>query len=448
MTEKKIYVLDTSVLLSVGKRALFSFPNSEVVIPLPVIKELESKKSDVLVGFIARDALRALEKLRHEHGEDLKTGVPVGKEGSTVRIEVNHVKNSEIRVLQDGSTDSRIITIAHNLAQESDNRVVLVTNDLTMRILAQISADLLTEPFTSSQSKQGLFTGIVSATTSKENIDLLYKNKQDEVNNRLRLSDVEFAEAPQGKNVGVVLTGGMGGPSILAVTDGNGLRPIDQDISVFSVKGRSAEQKLALHYLLDSDKKIVSLGGPAGTGKTLLAVAAGLERVAEKEFQRVVVFRPLLAVGNQSLGYLPGTEEEKMAPWAAAVYDALETVGGYAQKLLLKDIVDQGNFEVLPITHIRGRTLSRTLIVIDEAQNLEKDVLLSILSRVGQDSKVVLSWDAAQKDNLNITQNEGIVALVDRLKSENLFAHVTLRKSERSEVAALASLILEENSSN
>jgi PhoH-like ATPase len=194
--------------------------------------------------------------------------------------------------------------------------------------------------------------------------------------------------------------------------------------------------------LLDPEIGIVSLGGRAGTGKSALAICAGLEAVMERgQHRKVVVFRPLYAVGGQELGYLPGSESEKMGPWAQAVFD---TLGAVTTTPVIEEILDRGMLEVLPLTHIRGRSLHDSYVIVDEAQSLERNVLLTVLSRIGANSKVVMTHDVAQRDNLRVGRHDGVVAVVERLKGHPLFAHVTLTRSERSPVAALVTEMLQD----
>ncbi len=205
--------------------------------------------------------------------------------------------------------------------------------------------------------------------------------------------------------------------------------------------GRSAEQRVALDLLADPDVGIVSLGGAAGTGKSVLAIAAGLDAVLERAtHKRVVVFRPLYAVGGQDLGFMPGDADEKMNPWAAAVHDALDAIAGPE---VIDEVIERRLLEVLPLTHIRGRSLTDTFVVIDEAQNLERGVLLTALSRLGAGSRVVLTHDVAQRDNLRVGRHDGIAAVVAALKGHPLFGHVTLTRSERSAIAALVTELLD-----
>jgi PhoH-like ATPase len=214
------------------------------------------------------------------------------------------------------------------------------------------------------------------------------------------------------------------------------------DREAFGIKGRSAEQRIALDLLLDPDIGIVSMGGRAGTGKSALALCAGLEAVLERrQHEKVMVFRPLYAVGGQELGYLPGTEAEKMSPWAQAVFDTLSAV---TSREVIEEVTARGMLEVLPLTHIRGRSLHDAFVIVDEAQSLERNVLLTVLSRIGANSRVVLTHDVAQRDNLRVGRYDGVVAVVEKLKGHPLFAHVTLNRSERSQIAALVTEMLED----
>ena len=215
------------------------------------------------------------------------------------------------------------------------------------------------------------------------------------------------------------------------------------DREAFGLHGRSAEQRIALDLLLDPEIGIVSMGGRAGTGKSALALCAGLEAVMERrQHRKVIVFRPLYPVGGQDLGYLPGSEAEKMGPWAQAVYDTLSSV---TTQEVIDELVARDMFEVLPLTHIRGRSLHDAFVIVDEAQSLERGVLLTVLSRIGTGSRVVLTHDIAQRDNLRVGRHDGVIAVIEKLKGHPLFAHVTLTRSERSAIAALVTDLLEDS---
>jgi PhoH-like ATPase len=217
---------------------------------------------------------------------------------------------------------------------------------------------------------------------------------------------------------------------------------VRNELELFGGRGRSAEQRIAVDLHADEEIGIVSLGGNAGTGKSGLANAAGLEAVLERgTHKRITVFRPLFAVGGQDLGYLPGSEQEKMQPWSAAVLDALESIVG---REVIDEVIGRDLLEVLPLTHIRGRSLTDAFVVIDEAQNLERMVLLTALSRLGRNSRVVLTHDVAQRDNLRVGRHDGIVSVIETLRGHPLFAHVTLTRSERSPIAALVTGLLDD----
>jgi PhoH-like ATPase len=242
-------------------------------------------------------------------------------------------------------------------------------------------------------------------------------------------------------HTGVVLLSERGS-ALARVSPDKSLRLVRGDRDAFGVHGRSAEQRIALDLLLDPDVGIVSLGGRAGTGKSALALCAGLEAVLERRLHRkVVVFRPLYAVGGQELGYLPGSESEKMAPWAQAVFD---TLGALVSDTVIDEVIHRELLEVMPLTHIRGRSLHDAFVIVDEAQSLERGVLLTVLSRIGQNSRVVLTHDVAQRDNLRVGRHDGVAAVIEALKGHPLFAHVTLTRSERSPIAALVTEMLED----
>jgi len=243
-------------------------------------------------------------------------------------------------------------------------------------------------------------------------------------------------------NTGLVIHSDRG--SALGRVTGRGeLRLVRGDRDLFGLHGRSAEQRLAIDLLLDPEIGILSLGGRAGTGKSALALCAGLEAVLERQQHRkIMVFRPLYAVGGQELGYLPGDAQEKMGPWGQAVFD---TLGALVSENVLEEVVERGILEVLPLTHIRGRSLHDAFVIVDEAQSLERNVLLTVLSRIGQNSRVVLTHDVAQRDNLRVGRFDGVASVIETLKGHPLFAHMTLTRSERSAIAALVTEMLEGN---
>ncbi len=421
-------MLDTSVLLS-DPHALMRFDEHEVVVPVVVVTELEAKRTHPELGYFARSALRLLDDLRIEHGR-LDTPLPVGNAGGTVRVELNHSDSSVLPSgLQLGDNDTRILAVAHNLAAEGHD-VVVVSKDLPMRVKAA-SVGLAAEEYRAQLAVESGWTGMTEVDISADLLDSLY----DEV-----IIDLDAArDLPC--HTGLVLLSDRGS-ALGRVTPEKRVRLVRGDREAFGLHGRSAEQRIALDLLLDPDIGIVSLGGRAGTGKSALALCAGLEAVLERrQHRKVVVFRPLYAVGGQDLGYLPGTENEKMSPWAQAVFD---TLGAITTSEVVDEVLDRGMLEVLPLTHIRGRSLHDSYVIVDEAQSLERNVLLTVLSRIGRDSRVVLTHDVAQRDNLRVGRHDGVVAVVDKLKGHPLFAHVTLTRSERSPIAALVTEMLED----
>jgi PhoH-like ATPase len=425
----RTFVLDTSVLLS-DPGAMRRFAEHEVVLPVVVITELEAKRHHPELGFFARTALRALDELRTSHGR-LDEPVPVGEDGGSIRVELNHTDPASLPSgFRLGDNDTRILAVARNLANE-DHDVTLVSKDLPMRIKAS-AVGLRAEEYhgeTFGDSDPG-YSGMAELEIASPVVDELYEDGW---------ADIEQArELPC--HTGLVLLSDRG-TALGRVGPDKHVHLVRGDREAFGIHGRSAEQRIALEMLLDPEVGIVSLGGRAGTGKSALALCAGLEAALERrQHQKVVVFRPLFAVGGQELGYLPGSESEKMSPWAQAVFD---TLGSVTSREVIEEILDRGMLEVMPLTHIRGRSLHDAFVIVDEAQSLERNVLLTVLSRIGANSKVVLTHDVAQRDNLRVGRHDGVVAVVEKLKGHPLFAHVTLTRSERSPIAALVTEMLE-----
>ncbi|HKH04485.1 MAG TPA: PhoH family protein [Acidimicrobiales bacterium] len=424
----RTYVLDTSVLLA-DPWALRRFAEHEVVIPLVVITELEGKRHHPELGWAARQTLRMLESLRLEHGSLLRP-MPANEQGGTLHVEVNHTETAGFPMaLSQDTNDHRILAVARNLANEGRD-VVLVSKDLPLRLKASI-VGLAADEYRNELVADTSWNGVVEMDVDGGVIDGLFAE------HTVPLPDGRDLPA----NSGVVLHAGTQS-ALGRVREDKQVHLIRPDRTLFDVRGRSAEQRIAIDLLADHDVGIVSLGGPAGTGKSVLALAAGLDAVLEQRtHKRVIVFRPIFPVGGQDLGYLPGSEAEKMLPWGAAVTDALEAIAG---REVIDEVIDRGLLDVLPLTHIRGRSLTDSFVVIDEAQNLERSVLLTALSRLGENSRVVLTHDVAQRDNLRVGRHDGIVSVIETLKGHPLFGHVTLTRAERSRVAALVTQVLDE----
>ena len=422
------YVLDTSVLLS-DPLSLTRFAEHNVVLPIVVITELEAKRQHPELGFFARQALRMLDELREIHG-DLSQPLPIGEEGGHIHVELNH---QSIETLPAGfriaGNDTRILAVAKNLQLEGQ-KVILVSKDLPMRIKASASG-VPAQEYRAALARDRGYTGMTTAHITEEQMQELYDTHE--------LSIGELEHLPV--NHGLTLKAPMGGSALGRMTFDKTIELVPGDQQIFGVSGRSAEQRVAIDLLLDDSVGIVSIGGAAGTGKSALALCAGLEAVMERRLHRkIVVFRPMYAVGGQELGYLPGDQDEKMGPWAQAVFD---TLGSMVSQNIVDEALSRGLLEVLPLTHIRGRSLHDAFVIVDEAQSLERNVLLTMLSRIGQNSRVVLTHDVAQRDNLRVGRYDGIVSVIEALKGHELFAHITLQRSERSKIAELVTQVLD-----
>ncbi|TFD04705.1 PhoH family protein [Cryobacterium sp. TMT1-2-2] len=421
-------MLDTSVLLS-DPKAIFRFAEHAVVLPVVVISELESKRNDPEIGYFARQALRNLDELRLKH-ERLDFPIPVG-EGGSLRVELNHSNMSVLPSgLQLNDNDSRILAVALNLANEGMT-VTVVSKDLPLRVKAA-SLGLAADEYRHELAVDSGWTGMDEITLSAEQMSVLYDKET--------LDSRTVQDMPI--NTGLVIHSDRGS-ALGRVTSRGTLKLVRGDRDVFGLHGRSAEQRLAIDLLLDPEIGILSLGGRAGTGKSALALCAGLEAVLERQqYRKIMVFRPLYAVGGQDLGFLPGDQGEKMGPWAQAVFD---TLGAIVSENVVEEVMERGILEVLPLTHIRGRSLHDAFVIVDEAQSLERNVLLTVLSRIGQNSRVVLTHDVAQRDNLRVGRFDGVASVIETLKGHPLFAHMTLTRSERSAIAALVTEMLEGN---
>ncbi|WP_370626351.1 PhoH family protein [Austwickia sp. TVS 96-490-7B] len=407
---------------------MLRFAEHDVVLPIVVITELEGKRHHPELGYFARGALRLLDDLRVTHGH-LDTPVPVGHAGGLLHVELNHQEQDRMPVgFRLGDNDTRILSVALNLAA-TGKQVVVVSKDLPMRIKAS-AMGLDAQEYRAELAVDSGWTGMSEIEVAAEQVDRLYADG--------RLDLAECRELPV--HTGLVMTSARGSALGRVAPDAT-VRLVRGDRDAFGLHGRSAEQRIALDLLLDPDVGIISLGGRAGTGKSALALCAGLEAVMERrQHRKMLIFRPLYAVGGQELGYLPGTEAEKMNPWAQAVFDTLSAV---VSSEVVEEVLDRGMLEVLPLTHVRGRSLHDAFVIVDEAQSLERNVLLTVLSRIGQNSRVVLTHDVAQRDNLRVGRHDGIAAVIEALKGNPLFAHVTLVRSERSPIAALVTELLE-----
>jgi PhoH-like ATPase len=424
----RVFVLDTSVLLS-DPAAFRRFADHEVVVPLVVISELEGKRHHAELGWFARQSLRMLDELRIKHGR-LDEPVLCNDEGGTLRVELNHADQSVLpHGFRNDSNDTRILSVALGLAAEG-REVTLVSKDMPLRVKAA-AVGLMADEYRHGQASDPTWTGMADLKLGEDDVKALYSGEE------LTLEETENLPCHTG-----LVVHSPRGSALARVTPDKTVKLVRGDREAFGIHGRSAEQRVALDLLLDDSIGIVSLGGRAGTGKSALAMCAGLEATMEHgRHKKVIIFRPLYAVGGQELGYLPGSESEKMSPWAQAVFD---TLGAVAHPNVVEEVMSRGLLEVLPLTHIRGRSLHDAFVIVDEAQSLERNVLLTVLSRIGQGSRVVLTHDVAQRDNLRVGRHDGVTAVIETLKGHPLFAHVTLTRSERSPIAEMVTDLLEE----
>lgn len=439
-TQPRTYVLDTNVLIA-DAEAVGRFQEHDVVIPLTVVEELDRLKSRPDdTGVAARRALRSLEALR-ERG-NLAEGVALPG-GGRVWVEVNHARLPLPEGLASDSADNRILATTANLAKElgDEGSVVLVSKDASLRIKAE-ALTLTAEEYRHERVavEQG-YLGVATVAVPG-GLGGLYASRQAAITPDQPLFANQFVVLRSGSQSAlgqVRRTVAAGQPVTVAL--------LGEAPETFGVRARSKEQQFALHLLRDPAVPLVSLAGNAGTGKTYLAVAAGLEATLEQDaYDRVLVFRPVVPVGRQDLGFLPGDVDEKLAPWMRAVHDTLVQLfrgshdadrrESYTQDLV-QGLLDDGTVQLEPLTYIRGRTFVRTFAILDEAQNVEYGVLRSLASRLGDGSKLVLCHDTSQVDHPYVEPDSGVAALIERLKGETLFGHVTLLKGERSPVAEL-----------
>lgn len=416
----KIIVLDTSVLLAEGRRVLYRFPDDTLVIPMVVVRELESKKNDPDLKRPARSVFKALDEIT-KGSTQISSGIPFG-ENSILKIELNNVGSAS-------SNDDKIINVAKKLHDEGGD-VILATRDLSLSIKANIlGIETMTAEYT---------------PDSRPFIDQMeYLEISWETLNELYDKESIMLDLDVPVNTGVVLTSGT--QSALALSKPGYRFTLVKDESISSgswtVSGKSKEQNIAIKMLRDDTIKFVSLGGVAGGGKTMLALAMGAQKVLEGGYKKITVFRSMQSVGGEEMGFLPGTEQEKMDPWTMAIYDAL---GSFLHKSEIDRLKRDQSIEVLPITHVRGRTFNSSWIIVDEAQNLSKSTLLTLLTRVGHSSKIVMTHDVSQRDNHRVGRYEGIYEVVSRFHGNKLFSHISMSKSERSQLAQEASLLLDD----
>jgi PhoH-like ATPase len=438
-------VLDTSVLIS-DPECITAFPGADTVIPLVVVEELDQQKTRLDdVGRAARAVIRAIEELRVANGGDIRQPVPLVN-GGTLRIETNGLHLNEIREhgLDPTKNDNRIL--AASLGQAALGRTVVVSNDAALRIkAAQLGLEAMEHQRLRGRSVVDRPVGWRTIEVAASTVDLVYANASGLGIDEVPGTEGDRLRAELLDRYAVLRAGSQ---SVLVRQDGGELTALQRVPEPWGLRPRSKEQQFALDLLLDPEVRVVALDGMAGTGKTILALAAGLEQVMESGlYDKVAVYRPVVPVGKAELGFLPGTLDEKLNPWMVAVHDALvaltERRSHADARAVLDELTERDKLSLEAVTYLRGRSLQGTFVLVDEAQNLEPTTLKTILTRVGEGTKVVFTGDTSQIDAPYLSEhNNAVSVLIDAFDGESVFGHVRLSHCERSEVASLAAMRL------
>ncbi|WP_088043937.1 PhoH family protein [Bacillus sp. EAC] len=440
----KIYVLDTNVLLQ-DPLAIFSFEDNDVVVPAVVLEEVDSKKRYMdEVGRNARYVSKLIDSFR-ELGK-LHESIPL-ENGGTFRIELNHRSFQQLQeIFVEKTNDNRILAVAKNLSLEEEAKVsgktvILVSKDTLVRVKAD-ALNLLAEDYLSDRVVEvdHIYTGYLEYYINTDLLNKFYEKAE------LPVSDI--ANHPFYSNQFIVLKDALGGSSsALGIVDKTGTKIkkfVFSNEHIWGIRPRNAQQSMALELLLRDDIPLVTLIGKAGTGKTLLALAAGLMQTEDlQNYKKLLVARPIVPVGKD-LGYLPGEKDEKLRPWMQPIYDNLEYLFNTKKPGELDAILaGMGSIEVEALTYIRGRSIPEQFIIIDEAQNLTRHEVKTILTRVGDRSKIVLMGDPEQIDHPYLDEyNNGLTYVVEKFKDQKISGHVKLIKGERSSIAQLAADLL------
>lgn len=441
----KIYVLDTNVLLQ-DPYSIFSFEDNEVVIPAVVLEEVDSKKRNMdEIGRNARQVSRLIDGLR-QTGK-LHEKIPL-ENGGALRIELNHRSFQQLQdIFVEKTNDNRILAVAKNLSLEEETkkdgrRVILVSKDALVRVKAD-AIGLYSEDFLSDRVVENdhIYTGIVDQFVDIALLNRFYEKKE--------IPLTEFPNSnPLYPNQFVLMKDSLGSSaSAIGMVDQQGIlvkKLVFEQDHIWGIRSRNVQQSMAIELLLRRDLSLVTLIGKAGTGKTLLALAAGLMQTEDfGNYKKLLVARPIVPVGKD-LGFLPGEKEEKLRPWMQPIYDNLEYLFNVKKPGELDAILaGMGSIEVEALTYIRGRSIPEQFIIIDEAQNLTKHEIKTILTRVGEKSKIVLMGDPEQIDHPYLdAYNNGLTYVVERFKNQSISGHVKLFKGERSGLAQLAADLL------
>ncbi len=440
----KIYVLDTNVLLQ-DPRAIFSFDDNEVVIPAVVLEEVDSKKRYMdEIGRNARQVSKLIDNLRQTGKLHEKIQLETG---GSIRIELNHRSFHELQdIFVEKTNDNRILAVAKNLSLEEQSKedgkqVILISKDALVRVKAD-ALGLQSEDFLNDRVVEvdHIYSGYLEIYINRNLLDLFYEKGE--------LHVTELVNHPFYPNQFILLKDALGGSSsAIGIVDMTGkvVRKLHfkQD-HIWGIKPRNVQQTMAFELLLRNDIPLVTLIGKAGTGKTLLALAAGLMQTEDLgQYKKLLVARPIVPVGKD-IGFLPGEKQEKLRPWMQPIYDNLEYLFNTKKPGELDAILaGMGSIEVEALTYIRGRSIPEQFIIIDEAQNLTKHEVKTILTRVGERSKIVFMGDTEQIDHPYLDEyNNGLTYVVEKFKDQKIAGHIRLVKGERSGLAQLAADLL------
>jgi PhoH-like ATPase len=430
---RKTYILDTNVLIH-DPESIFCFQENEVVIPFEALEELDKlKKRYDYIGHNARQTIRCLGALIEQGG---RGNALTMKEGGTLRLDSTLLQDNSRAApfgLHNGpAVDNRIIALAWFYKQKHNGNTVFVSKDINARVKA-LALGIKAEDYKMDKiDASSIYSGHTSLAVSAEAINQLHETGE--------LSSIEDLLENQ-----CVLLTASAAKSALAIRKGARLRKLDHSATAFwGIKARNKEQQFAVELLKDNTIQAVSLVGQAGTGKTLLALAAGLHKTLEEGlFSRIIVTKPVIPVGKQDIGFLPGDKEDKMLPWVQSIFDNFAPLSRNNQKMTIEYLLAADLLNIESIGHIRGRSLARSWIIVDESQNLSPHEIKTVLSRVGEGSKIVLTGDVHQIDSPYLDAgSNGLSYVVSRLKGHALYGHVTLAKTIRSALASLAAEML------
>ena len=435
--KNKIFIIDTNVVLH-DSTCIENFGNNKIVIPISVLEELDQfKRGNEQIHYNARDFLRKLDELSINNEEE-----KLKKIESKISVVVNHSWHHDVKtIFNEDCPDNRIINCAYKIQKEkADNEVILVSKDTNMRLKAR-SLSIVAEDYKTDKVKD--IDHIHNGTRLIENInsteiDLIYDV------NKVKIENIKSVQSPE-PNENFIIRNGK--KSVLAVFDSfeNTINRIDNLIA-YGIKPRNAEQCFALNMLLDNRIQLVSISGKAGTGKTILALSAALEK--RKDFRQIFLARPIVPLSNRDLGFLPGDLNSKLEPYMEPLFDNLGVIRHQFNKndkraSKINQLLEEDKLLITPLTYIRGRSLQNVYFIIDEAQNLTPHEVKTIITRSGEGTKIVFTGDIHQIDHPYLDKrSNGLTYLISRMKGEEIFSHISLQKGERSELAELASNLL------